>query len=171
LVARLQLQVTATGYGLLFAFFGVGAVGITVLLPAARRQWSEEGLVHGATVIFAASLFVLATSSSLGIAAGAMLIAGGMWLLILTTFNMAVHMSADEWVRGRALALYLMVLFGAMAGGSVLWGVVAEAIGVGAALQVSAGAIVLSTVLGQRYRLSDQRVRPVNLATPSQSRH
>jgi MFS family permease len=165
LVARLELKATPMHYGVLFACFGMGAVGVTALLPSARRQLSEEALVQSAALIFAVSLLVLGTTRSLIVANGAMLFAGAMWLLILTTFNMAIHIGAEEWVRGRALAIYFMVLFGAMAGGSALWGVVAEAVGVSTALQIAAGTIALTSLIGRRYRLNG--VREPNLTSAS----
>jgi hypothetical protein len=47
-------------------------------------------------------------------------------VLALATFNVAVQLSAPRWVVGRALSLYQMAAFGGIAGGSWLWGVVAE---------------------------------------------
>ncbi|MDU6137672.1 MFS transporter, partial [Bradyrhizobium sp.] len=41
-----------------------------------------------------------------------------------------------NWVRGRGLAIYLMVFNGAMAAGSLLWGLVAQELGVAATLLV-----------------------------------
>ena len=47
-------------------------------------------------------------------------------MLALATFNVAVQLSAPRWVVARALSLYQMAAFGGIAGGSWLWGVVAE---------------------------------------------
>ena len=46
--------------------------------------------------------------------------------IALATFNVAVQLSTPRWVVARALALYQMAAFGGIAGGSWLWGAVAE---------------------------------------------
>ena len=59
-----------------------------------------------------------------------MLLAGAGWVLALSTFNVAVQMSAPRWVVARALSIYQMVVFGGIAAGSWLWGVVAASEGI-----------------------------------------
>jgi hypothetical protein len=50
----------------------------------------------------------------------------------------AAQTAVPEWVRARALAVYLLVVQGGMAAGSVLWGVIAEHVGIPLALLVAA---------------------------------
>ena len=44
----------------------------------------------------------------------------------MSTFNLAVQVSAPHWVQARALGTYQMVFSGGMALGSVIWGLIAE---------------------------------------------
>ena len=56
-------------------------------------------------------------------------------------------------MRGRGLAVYLMVFNGALAGGSLLWGLVAQQAGVVATLVIAAAALMLSALLLRRKAL------------------
>ena len=58
-----------------------------------------------------------------------------------------------NWVRARGLSLFLMAFFGAMSGGAVLWGLIAENLGVAAALLISSGGLALASAVTDRIRL------------------
>lgn len=47
-------------------------------------------------------------------------------LLVLSTFNVTVHLGTPRWVVGRAVAIYQAGVFGGLALGAWLWGVAAE---------------------------------------------
>lgn len=83
-----------------------------------------------------------------------MLVLLGMgWITALTTFNGVAQAILPNWVRGRGLTVYLMVFNGAMAAGSLGWGLVAREIGVPYALVVSAVGLVAVALLFHRARL------------------
>jgi len=155
LVVRFRLDLSAAGYGLLLGCFGVGAIGMATLMPMVRRHLSLEAMVAAATVIFASTLLTIALSQNVSLISVSLLLGGAAWLAMLTTFNTSVQMNAPEWVRGRALAFYLLVLFGSLAVSSAVWGGVAERFGVPTALLLAAGALVLTVPLARRYPLSD----------------
>ena len=59
-----------------------------------------------------------------------MLVPAGMaWLAVLSSINAALQLFLPAWVRARGLGIYQMVLFGAQAGGAVLWGLLASPLG------------------------------------------
>jgi hypothetical protein len=66
----------------------------------------------------------------------------------LSTFNVSIQLSAPRWVVGRAIALYQTAAFGGMALGSWTWGILAERIGAGDALLISALAHVVGIAIG-----------------------
>jgi len=59
-----------------------------------------------------------------------LLSAGAAWIAFLSDVNAELQLFLPAWVRGRGMSVYQMVLFGAQAIGSLLWGVVAEPLGV-----------------------------------------
>jgi hypothetical protein len=62
-------------------------------------------------------------------------------------------MASPDWVKARALAVYLLVFQGAMTGGSILWGTLASPSGVATALTVAAAGLLASVVLALRWQL------------------
>ncbi|MFC5372357.1 MFS transporter [Brevundimonas faecalis] len=140
-------------FGLLLGAFGVGAVGGALFIARLRARYETENIVRVAALAFAAAAAVIGFSPWLTLTLPALLIAGAGWVLVLSTFNVTVQMSVPRWVVARALALYQMAAFGGMAGGSWLWGALAEAKGVELALGMSAGVLLLSVLIGLRVPL------------------
>jgi quinol monooxygenase YgiN len=57
-----------------------------------------------------------------------MFISGAMWITMLTALNVSAQSVAAGWVRARVLSVYLIVFFGSMAIGSIIWGALANAL-------------------------------------------
>jgi len=154
LLARKQLGVTAVGYGLLLGSFGLGAVAGALLLPRVRQAISLDWLVVIATVIFAAVLATAAVFHRFAILGAALALAGAAWLALLSSFNSSAQTVAAGWVRGRALAVYMLILFGSMAGGSFIWGIVADHLGVPETLVVAAAGLLVALAVTRDFKLS-----------------
>lgn len=152
--ARFELGRGPTGYGVLLGFFGAGAVLAAVLLPRARAKLSTERIVALAIFIFAAALFVLAWARSLVLVDLAVFVAGASWLTLLSTFNASIQAVVPGWVRGRVLAVSILVFFGAMAAGSTVWGYVAAGFGLPAALVAAGGGLLVGLYATRRLRIA-----------------
>jgi MFS family permease len=126
LVAKDLLSGGPLVYGLMLGAFGVGAVAGAIGAARLRREFPTETIVRAACVAFAVAAAIAGMSTNLPMTMAGLLLAGAGWVLTLATFNVAVQLSAPRWVVARALSLYQMAAFGGMAGGSWLWGVVAE---------------------------------------------
>lgn len=139
-------------YGLMLGCLGAGAVAGALLLPSIRRRLSTQALLAAAIALMA---LVLASLSELRSPAGIALVmaaAGASWIALLTTFHAAAQAALAPWVRGRGLAVYLLVFFGGMALGSMLWGAVAERWGPRTALLIAGGGALagLAVTFGMR---------------------
>ncbi len=154
LVARDQLGLGATGYGVLLGCLGIGAVTGATLLPRIKRKFSLDMLVTGATVVFAVATAALAYVQNVFLVGAAMVAGGIAWIALMSSFNAAAQTAAPEWVRARALAAYLLVFQGGMAVGSILWGALATRMGVRAALLVAVFGLIAGLMLITRYRLA-----------------
>jgi MFS family permease len=150
LVASRRLHLGAGGYGLLLAALGVGAVTGAVLLPRLRSVLSINRLIAGAMLVYTVALVVVVTVANLAVVLVILLPTGAMWVIVLSTLNASMQVFLPPWVRARGLAMYQMVQAGAMAGGGLAWGVLAQqlglvpAFGLAAVLMVlAAGAVVL----------------------------
>ena len=91
----------------------------------------------------------MASGSSLALTLPAFLLAGAAWLLSLSTFNVTVQLRTPRWVVGRALAIYQASVFGGLALGGWLWGVVAEHYGVPTSLVAAGLALAVTALLGR----------------------
>src|SRR5690606_25729022 len=136
-------------YGLLLGAFGLGAVAGAVGNARLRAVLSTESLVRLGSVAFATASAVSALSSYVLVTTVMLFIAGAGWLLTLSTMNVVVQMSAPRWVVARALSIYQMAAFGALAAGSWLWGTVAESESVPGALLASAAILLACVLLGR----------------------
>jgi predicted MFS family arabinose efflux permease len=143
----------ATGYGAMLAFFGMGALAGAVLLARARRSFSFDSVAISATVIFALALFGLVRSTTLlsssVFAAGA----GLAYISFLATLNLVAQIVSPSWVRARVMSMYVLVLQGGFAVGSIVWGVMASRTSVKLALTSAAVALIAGLLLAPAYRL------------------
>jgi len=155
LIARKHLGGTPAYYGLLLACIGAGAVLSALCLPRLRRHLSAEGTMRLGVAVSIAVLLLLALVKDRAVAAVTMALAGAAWIAVLTTANVIAQTSLPDWVRGRGLALYLSVFYGAMTLGSFIWGHTAEHVGIPAALLAAAGVGVAALVLAWLRPLPD----------------
>ncbi|SIQ86453.1 Predicted arabinose efflux permease, MFS family [Rhizobium sp. RU35A] len=153
LVARNLLNGSAGYYGLLLGAIGLGAIGGALLLPALRRRLDADGLLLFSAIVTAAVMVILAFRPPQALAPVVLLFLGMGWIVALTTLNGVAQAILPNWVRGRALAIYLTVFNGAMAGGSLGWGVVAEATGIAPALLISAFGLLVAGLAMHRVKL------------------
>jgi MFS family permease len=153
LVARDLLKGDAAYYGLLLGSVGAGAILGALLLPRLRAKLDADGLMLTAALVTALATAALALAPPRWAAIPILLVMGAAWIVALTTLNAAAQAILPNWVRGRALAVYLTVFNGAMAGGSLGWGLVAQEIGLTATLFASAAGLVLAGFLMHRIAL------------------
>ncbi len=153
LVARDQIATGPQLYGLLLGTIGVGAVGGAFLLPRLKALLGPDKLVAAATsgTALALVLFGLAQSSYVGLAAA--LIAGISWIAVLAPLNVSAQVALPGWVKGRGLAVFAIVQFGAMTIGSALWGQVAKFSGLPTAHIIAAAGALACIPLLMRWKL------------------
>lgn len=129
LVARKMLNGSAGFYGALLGAVGVGAIAGALLLPRLRQKLDADRLILLSALLSSLVMILLATAPAQGLAVLLMVLLGISWIIALTTLNGLAQAVLPDWVRGRGLAVYLMVFNGAMAAGSLLWGLIAQQTG------------------------------------------
>jgi MFS family permease len=144
----------AQGYGFLLTCFGLGALAGAALLPRLKLQYSVDGLVAGATLLYAGMTFLAGQVHLFNWLCLVLFTAGAAWIGILACFNVVAQTMCPSWMRARALSMYLLVLQGGMALGSAIWGELAARQGVPAALAWSALAMVVGLSTIRRHRLT-----------------
>ena len=140
-------------YGLMLGCFGLGAVSGAISSGYMHHALGSETVVRITFLGFALCAWVTALSASPWITGAAMIVGGACWVLALSLFNITIQLSSPRWVVGRALSLYQTAVFGGMALGSWMWGLVAENYGLPAALISAGGVMLLGSALGLLYPL------------------
>jgi hypothetical protein len=161
-VARRELGLEATGYGVLLGSLGVGAVLGVFALPSVRRWGGVDVRVGVATLAFALVTLVLGEVATPLLVAPALLVGGFAWIMAMTSFSVAAQTRAPRWVEVRVIATYLLIFQGGLAVGSLAWGAVAERFGDPVALRAAAALLVLGLPAALRWRLD--RGERLNLA-------
>jgi MFS family permease len=153
LVARAQMTQGPEFYGLLLGSIGVGAIGGSLVLHRLKKKLGADRLVAAASLGTALSLVLLGFAHDPATALVACFIAGVTWTLILSTLYVSAQVALPDWVRGRGLAVFLTVIFGASTIGSALWGHIAGMHGLSIAHYIAAGGAVLAIPLTWRWKL------------------
>ncbi len=153
LVARTQLAGGAELYGILLGAIGLGAIGGAFALPRVKAKLGPDRLVAAGTVSTAIALILFGVAHDAATALAASVIAGASWIATLSSLNVSAQLALPEWVRGRGLAIYVTVLFGAMTLGSVAWGAIAGAAGLPVAHFLAALGALLAIPLTWHFKL------------------
>ncbi|HJS04458.1 MAG TPA: MFS transporter [Variovorax sp.] len=153
LVARQMLAGGADFYGVLLGAVGAGAIGGALVMPRLRTRLDADAMLLLAALLVAGVMGSLVFAPPRWLAVALLLLLGLGWIVALTTLNGVVQSILPNWVRGRGLAVYLTVFNGAMAAGSLGWGLVAQAIGVPGTLVAGALGLVAAGLLFHRVKL------------------
>jgi MFS family permease len=128
LMAQQEFGRGAAEYGILGTFMAVGS--LAGALTAARRRSAPSGrYIVTMAVVFGLVEIVAGLMPTYWAYAALLPVLGLAALLTLTASNSAVQLGTDPALRGRVMALYVMVLMGGTPVGSPLLGWVGEALG------------------------------------------
>ncbi|WP_125039205.1 MFS transporter [Nocardioides sp. LS1] len=150
----------STEYGLLGTFMAIGS--LTGSLIAARRERVRQRLVVGAAIMFGAVEVVAGLAPSYVVFALLCPLLGISALTMITSANAFMQLHTDAGMRGRVMALYMMIFIGGTPLGSPLIGWVGEAFGArwtllvgGALTMLGAGVSGLLYLRGRRVLTPD----------------
>src|SRR4051794_11645333 len=137
LMARSAFHLGATGFGLLYAALGVGAV-VSGLTLAGRVPGRVRTLTIAAAG-FAVALGAAAAAPGAVSAAVSLAFAGAASVVYSSTTNATLQIRAEPAMRGRVVALYVIAFMGSTAIGGPLVGAIGEGVGPRASLAAGAG--------------------------------
>jgi MFS family permease len=149
LMAHSAFHLGATGFGLLYAAMGVGAV-VAGLTLAGRIAGRVRTLTIAAAA-FAVTLAAAAAAPGPATAAVCLAFAGAASVVYSSTTNATLQIRADPAMRGRVVALYVMAFMGSTAIGGPLVGVIGEVLGPRASLAAGAVGCVAAVLLAVAY--------------------
>lgn len=137
LIAR-ESGAGAQHYGLLLSAVSAGALASSLAQSAVRRFVDADWAVAIGSIGTAAALALFGLTREFPVQLAAGVCGGAAWVLVLTSLYVSAQNVLPQWVRGRGLAIFLTVIFGAVAVFSAAWGQAAARIGVDHTLLLAA---------------------------------
>jgi MFS family permease len=154
LVVRQEMGAGPQTYGLMVASVGAGAVSMGLLLSRFRARASSDTVVAVGTLAAAMALMGLAYVREPVLLMATMFVAGGAWLSVLSTLQVAAQLSLPAWVRARGLSIFLASFMGSTAIGAASWGWLASATDIATALDSAVVVGLLLFLITSRWRIA-----------------
>jgi predicted MFS family arabinose efflux permease len=145
LMAKVAFGKDADAYGILGSVFAIGSLGGALL--AARRKTPRVRLMLGAGLIMAASLALMGSMRTIEAFAIASIPCAFASMTMMTSANTTIQTTVDPAIRGRVMALYMMVFQGATPIGSPIIGWIGEENVLGPRWSIGVGAIATFAVV------------------------
>lgn len=157
LMAQQEFHLGAQEYGILGTIMAVGSLA-GALLAARRRSTPRGRFVVGMALAFGVVEIAAGLMPSYLTYAAILPLLGLTALLTLTAANASVQMTVDPRLRGRVMALYMMVLMGGAPIGSPILGWVGEVFGarwtlIGGGALSTLGVLLCVALLARRQHL------------------
>ncbi|HMG29358.1 MAG TPA: MFS transporter [Jiangellaceae bacterium] len=140
-------------YGLLGSIMAIGS--LTGSLLVARHGAPRRRVIVAVTVVFALLEILAGLSPAYWVFALSLIPLGMAALTVITTANAYMQTSVDPQMRGRVMALYLMVFMGGTPAGAPLIGWAAEVLGprwslLGGGIMTLVGTVLITLVFARR---------------------
>jgi MFS family permease len=171
LVARYVLNGDSVDLGFLTAALGLGAF-LSALVIAGQRRTTRSGLFVGG-ILFSLFLGAVALSESFYVSMLFLFLTGVANILFAATSNTSLQLATPDHLRGRVMALYMLLIAGSTPIGASLTGIMAEALGVQVAIGLLAAACLLGVAAGFLYYITHReeveataQASPVVAVTP-----
>lgn len=149
-----ELGGDAGGYGLLLGMMGAGAMLGGITLTRANRRLRSKA-VPVTIALTGVSGVCAGLSASMVTAAMSMFAVGIFWLTTLANLNSSIQLMSPDWVRGRAVSLWLLAHAGWVPVGAILAGVIAEEIGAGPTMVILSSTTVALAGLSYLWKVKD----------------
>lgn len=145
-LARSQLRVGVTGFGFLTAIQGAGALVAALVVAAMGRSVPRRMFLLCAAIVLCCATMALGLARTAVAAAILLFIAGGSMVAFTAIANGTVQVDTPDALRGRVMSLYNLVYNGTTPPGALLIGWLIETVGLPAALGITGGIGLVSTV-------------------------
>jgi MFS family permease len=145
LLARTLHGGGAGTFTVMLSCVGAGAIVAALSFPRWRQRYNRDQFVRAGTLSHAALSCLIVLVPEIWVALPAMVLIGMAWISVANSLTVAAQVAMPDWVRARGMSIYQMALMGGAAAGSLLWGQVAEEVGVKGAVIGAAlfGGVVL----------------------------
>lgn len=149
LLADFVLNTTASGFGTLTAFLGIGSL-IAAIATAYAKQVSMRRLLWGAggfSILFG----MVALSQVYALSLGLLAVMGFCGIIFATTSNTLLQLLVPDDLRGRLMSVHVLLFMGSTPLGGFLIGVFSDVFGVSVALFICALFCLTGTIFATYY--------------------
>jgi predicted MFS family arabinose efflux permease len=126
--------------------FGLGAIIGVYQMQKLQRRFGIEEVVAICTIGFGLAALGVAYTPWLWLGCFAMAAAGFSWVIVPTNFNISTQLAVPAWIKGRAMGMYVLVLWGAFAVGSAFFASMNKAYGPRGALARAGIGVLLGAI-------------------------
>ncbi|NHZ39548.1 MFS transporter [Massilia aquatica] len=140
------LHMDSSVFGILMGSLGAGAVCGAFLLPSLRCRIGKTRLLSASLLVYGAMLCLLPFIRSLAVLVPLIVAAGMAWSATVSTLNAAAQLAFPASIRARTLSIYLFVMAGGYTVGSMVWGALADKLGVQAALAAAGACVIVNAI-------------------------
>ncbi len=141
-------------FTVMISCLGGGAIVAVLLFPRWRERFDRDQFVRYGTCVHAAMSALIVLVPEVWVALPAMVILGMSWISVANSLTISAQSALPDWVRARGMSIYQAALMGGAAFGSLVWGQVAGAVGVGATVLIAAGLGLFLLFVLRRQRIS-----------------
>ncbi len=134
------------GLGTLNAATGVGALLGALVVASLVQVHYRKLLLTAGSFLFPVAILLLAVSRSLPFSMACLALAGAGFVAQSATINTLIQSDVPDALRGRVMAVYMLMFFGATPFTSLMAGGFGQALGVRAAVAIGAGVTLLVAV-------------------------
>jgi len=161
-LARQELGVSASTYGPLVGFVGVGAlITAFVLVPFLTPRFNRDQIVLGASLLIGVCLIVMGWIHTYAVFAAVLVVFGGAWMISMMSFQVSSQMVLPGWVRGRGISMSMMSFTSGMAVAGVLWGQVAHFTNLQITFTVAGAGMIITALLTHRFKIGGNETEDV----------
>jgi len=105
-------------------------------------------MLAAAGLFYALVLAAIVLTDNFPIALVTLVLAGVAWIAVISTLNAELQLFLPVWVRARGLGIYMVTFTGSMTVGALIWGLVAEGIGLQTTFFIAAALVLASVAVG-----------------------
>lgn len=145
-VVREWFHGTSIMLGIMVGCVGLGAILGARALKALRQRFDLDRLMLGAGLLAALAMALVPLAPLPAALAALHVVLGFCWLLSFSSIHLAAQLRLTPWIRARGTAIYLIAVFGSLAIGSFLSGVLADHLGISVTFWLSAAGLILATL-------------------------
>jgi MFS family permease len=145
--AREIFHGSASTFGYLNSFVGLGAIGGAIFLASLKAGTDLKRILFVNTILFGVGLFAFSHMTFLPVALFFLVIAGFGMMSQTTISNTLIQLAVTPAMRGRVISYYAMAFFGMQPIGSLLLGALSHYIGAANAMLVQGIVTILIALL------------------------